>query len=99
LPPSSHLFPYTTLFRSEVRGACLVVYPGFDEPELLLGMSRSSASIERLAVTTLSIQYPVEEGVRALRNRIEDCRRGGGRVVLVEDRKSTRLNSSHVSIS
>ena len=72
------------LLEGEVRGACLVVYPGFDEPELLLGMSRSSASIERLAVTTLSIQYPVEEGVRALRNRIEDCRRGGGRVVLVD---------------
>lgn len=72
------------LLEGQVQGACLVVYPGFDEPELLLTMSRPSTSVERLAITTLAIQYPVEEGIRALRNRIEGCRRAGARVVLVD---------------
>src|SRR4051794_10279790 len=72
------------LLEREVRGACLVVYPGFDEPELLLRMSHRSASVEQLAITQLSIQYPAAVGMRTLRDRIETCRRAGGRVVLLD---------------
>ncbi|MEA2601769.1 MAG: hypothetical protein QOF89_2761 [Acidobacteriota bacterium] len=72
------------LLEREVRGACLVVYPGFDEPELLLRMSRTAASVEQLAITQLSIQYPADEGMRTLRSRIEGCRQTGGRVVLLD---------------
>jgi hypothetical protein len=72
------------LLDREVQGACLVVYPGFDEPELLLEMSRPSASVEQLALTQLSVQSPADEGMRTLRDRIEACRREGRRVVLLD---------------
>src|SRR5690349_22729668 len=74
-PPTSTLFPYTTLFRSEtVLGA-----PIFD----------------------LRVQ-PLNLGHR--RPHVLDVRAAGGIAVLVVrldsvDRKSTRLNSSHVEIS
>lgn len=72
------------LLEREVSGACLVVYPGFDEPELLLTMSRRAASVERLPITQLAVRYPVAEGMRTLRDRIAGCLQGGGRVVLVD---------------
>ncbi len=70
------------LLEREARGACLVVYPGFDEPELLLAMSRPAA--DRLAITQLAIRYPADEGMRVLKSRIESCLDAGGRVVLVD---------------
>jgi hypothetical protein len=72
------------LLEREVRGACLVVYPGFDEPELLLTMSKPAASVERMAITQLATGYPVDEGMAALSGRIESCLDGGGRVVLID---------------
>jgi len=71
------------LLEQEVEGACLVVYPGFDEPELLLRMSRRTA-VQQLALTQLSVQYPAAEGMKALRTRIETCHRAGGRIVLLD---------------
>ena len=71
------------LLEQEVEGACLVVYPGFDEPELLLRMSRRTA-VQQLALTQLSVQVPADEGMKALRTRIETCHRAGGRVVLLD---------------
>src|SRR5437868_8990859 len=69
-PPTSTLFPYTTLFRSPASG--------------LLGLL-----FQLLA-------HPLEEGVEAV---LGDDLVELGAVVLEQDRKSTRLNSSHVSIS
>src|SRR5436305_5983471 len=66
-PPSSTLFPYTTLFRSSLADAVGLV----DDEEL------DFLRAEQLAEA-----------------RIGDPLRGH-----VEDRKSTRLNSSHVRIS
>src|SRR5207249_12141380 len=63
-PPSSTLFPYTTLFRSIAKGAPRVLVR-------ILGVLRSSILAPSLRV--LNRKFP--------------------------DRKSTRLNSSHVSIS
>src|SRR5437868_9898330 len=72
-PPTSTLFPYTTLFRS--RTSCAASPPGpANGPAILC----SAAVVDHLAVTT---------------GEPELQRSGGG------DRKSTRLNSSHVSIS
>jgi hypothetical protein len=71
------------LLEREARGACLVVYPGFDEPELLLAMSQP-ATADRLAITQLAIRYPANEGMRVLKGRIESCLDGGGRVVLID---------------
>src|SRR5437868_7981318 len=74
-PPRSTLFPYTTLFRSDLRRAA------------------RGAAIARLvqvligcAVSVLAIYYLLQQV------KLEDL----GQAL---DRKSTRLNSSHVSIS
>jgi hypothetical protein len=71
------------LLEREVRGACLVVYPGFDEPELLLTMSRPAA-LDRVAITQLATRYPAGEGLRELDGRIGSCLAAGGRVVLID---------------
>src|SRR5690349_22132746 len=63
-PPRSTLFPYTTLFRSDIRAAPAQALPGLQR--------------QRLAVDAVLLV----DG-NALRG----------------DRKSTRLNSSHVEIS
>src|SRR5699024_11304763 len=82
-PPSSPLFPYTTLFRSDV----------FDKGRrtgLLRGALRKilrKAGLRRRAAAQILGKTAVRRGLR--RNA----------QVLREDRKSTRLNSSHVSIS
>src|SRR5438067_10675567 len=69
-PPRSTLFPYTTLFRSEltVFAEARILFERIEaEPRLVIsGAGHVGASLARLAVL---------------------------------DRKSTRLNSSHVSIS
>src|SRR5690349_23371112 len=69
-PPSSTLFPYTTLFRSD-RGL----------REQLGGVVR----LHRAAVEHRHVEQRLDERVRVLRE--------------LRDRKSTRLNSSHVEIS
>src|SRR3712207_8010772 len=75
-PPRSTLFPYTTLFRSGLRG----VQAGGEDPGAggphLLGHRSDVAH-----------------------DRAEDLRRGHRAVGLDQDRKSTRLNSSHANIS
>src|SRR5207249_10169272 len=74
-PPRSPLFPYTTLFRSDV----LWRDPGGHQQRQVRaspGPRRSAADRSR---------------------RLPDDQSGDGRTR--EDRKSTRLNSSHVSIS
>src|SRR3712207_7975115 len=84
-PPRSTLFPYTTLFRSH------------DEPrrQFLCGRTprfrrdgdRSRAEPVRLRRRRAA--EPAEGG------RVHERRRGGQH----QDRKSTRLNSSHANIS
>src|SRR5204863_9519722 len=85
--PRSTLFPYTTLFRS--RNECGDRREG----------SEASRSLRFIILPTstpfiaLSVSWPVLR--KAVRNR------GASFVAIngVEDRKSTRLNSSHVEIS
>src|SRR5207249_9636609 len=77
-PPTSTLFPYTTLFRSPVAAAPLrspILQPA---ERLRQRLRREPRPVQRLPVA----RTPLAPG-----------RRGGG------DRKSTRLNSSHVSNS
>src|SRR5690606_41370307 len=99
LPPWSPPFPYTTLFRSEVLDAARDV---------------EVAVVERAVVTSAHPRRVVGGalGVRRVGARLEDVleRRdrllglapvAGAHVLAAdpEDRKSTRLNSSHVKIS
>src|SRR2546428_7481788 len=84
-PPRSTLFPYTTLFRS--RGG-RVIDPSrdLDQPADVL--------IQDGKIAGLGASLGTPDGAE-----VRDVR---GKVVapgLVEDRKSTRLNSSHDQIS
>src|SRR3712207_8456729 len=84
-PPRSTLFPYTTLFRSHL--------------EVLLRVDALPGEAARRAVPHL-VRLRVHELVRHLDLRLRDHRVHGGLAELgLEDRKSTRLNSSHANIS
>src|SRR5207249_11580178 len=86
-PPISTLFPYTTLFRSE--------HDTFGEirvPADRLWGAQTQRSLENFRIS--GERMPVEL-IRALALVKRSC----ARVNIDLDRKSTRLNSSHVSIS
>src|SRR5689334_23706968 len=78
-PPSSTLFPYTTLFRSKVADTV---------NEVMETNQRMAREIERLA------RLVGKEGKITHRAAVADF---SG--LWASDRKSTRLNSSHSSIS
>src|SRR2546426_3716111 len=83
-PPRSTLFPYTTLFRSlGVAGQ-----PRRERPPRLAARRRAAAA--------------QGEPVRRRQRRAQDLRRPALQHVtglVLQDRKSTRLNSSHLVIS
>src|SRR5207253_9896433 len=97
LPPLARLFPYTTLFRSSHSGVLVV---GECEPVPVVGpglagslqpdghawcLDRDGVCRRGIAVRPLGVGA---DGERVVRERVAG-----------EDRKSTRLNSSHVAIS
>src|SRR5204862_2921330 len=93
-PPSPPLFPYTTLFRSGRIGQ--------KESSMALDGDVRLAASDGLTVKTGHATYATsDETVRApgpvefARNRMQGTGTGSARI----DRKSTRLNSSHVEIS
>src|SRR2546430_12621292 len=84
-PPRSTLFPYTTLFRSHVDGD--------GEADPLPTGHDSGVDADHTPVD-------VEEGPAGIPRidggvRLDECLVGGD----AQDRKSTRLNSSHSQIS
>src|SRR3712207_7614955 len=87
-PPRSTLFPYTTLFRSRRCGLCAVVLRA-----RLAGRDRAAGPVRRARAVRvgLAVHVPGARRRRAARGAV----RRGHR----EDRKSTRLNSSHANIS
>src|SRR5689334_24036419 len=82
-PPRSTLFPYTTLFRSGVAIALGVVGHLFRRTWDRQDRPKQS----RLAALELGAVETSDGGIR-----FQGC-------TLTSDRKSTRLNSSHSSIS
>src|SRR5205807_8953593 len=87
--PRSPLFPYTTLFRSQVAGAAL------EAPQQRKGERSPERGNPRPAPAPAPGALPfgrqAQAGGRALGRALEEPRAG--------DRKSTRLNSSHLVIS
>src|SRR5688572_31539368 len=82
-PPISTLFPYTTLFRSAIR--C-------EEHRSVADLLRSTPALEREVLLHLFDPLRVEH---TLFRELEEH----PRLYHAEDRKSTRLNSSHSQIS
>src|SRR2546430_10158621 len=92
-PPRSTLFPYTTLFRSEVD-AIVIAIPPYYHPRHL------EAAIA--AGKHVYLEKPVAVDVPGALKVIEIGKRAQGKLSLdvgFQDRKSTRLNSSHSQIS
>src|SRR5207249_5561423 len=92
-PPRTPPFPYTTLFRS--LGVPLVGGG-------IAGIAGDRAPVRLLAPVPVPLVEGAQEPHRGVRLRellvdLEGALRGGDPEP--EDRKSTRLNSSHVSIS
>src|SRR3712207_7324626 len=93
-PPRSTLFPYTTLFRSG-RGIT---------PRIVFLEARDDVLIRRFSETRH--RHPLAEG-RGIASSIAEERRlldpvraqADAIIDTSEDRKSTRLNSSHANIS
>src|SRR3712207_8921168 len=85
-PPRSTLFPYTTLFRSKI------IRP---QRSVLRDLERSK---QRFFAEELEIYF---DDIVDASERIWDMLENYKEVVeaLEEDRKSTRLNSSHANIS
>src|SRR2546426_6675100 len=87
-PPRSTLFPYTTLFRSRV-GVDLV-------PECRRDLPRAAREID-LGRALRALRLEVAREVRP--QVIRHAAPGGDELLVEVDRKSTRLNSSHLVIS
>src|SRR3712207_8493814 len=84
-PPRSPLFPYTSLFRStRVVAVCARGAPAMAE-SWRAGHPVATAAADTIA-DGIAVRVPVPEA-------LDDVRR------VTEDRKSTRLNSSHAHIS
>src|SRR5688500_19772525 len=84
-PPASTLVPYTTLFRSRARGGLRADRAAADRRSA----GRAFAGLH--AGVNVDLQ-PERSADRAGRKRL-------GRLSRLQDRKSTRLNSSHLVIS
>src|SRR5258705_2993816 len=90
-PPRSTLFPYTTLFRSPAAIAAMGDKVAARKIALTAGVPlvpglQEDIDLPRLAAAAQKIGYPV---------MLKAAAGGGGK----GDRKSTRLNSSHLGIS
>src|SRR3712207_7273166 len=83
-PPRSTLFPYTTLFRSEIITSFALTEPG---------AGSDSASVQTRAVLD-GDAYRLSGTKRFITNADK-----ASLFTVMADRKSTRLNSSHANIS
>src|SRR3712207_8568209 len=84
-PPRSTLFPYTTLFRSQRGGVGRLEGQGQGEQDERVGVEAG------LVVPEEHVPGDPQRHHRGLEDQVA----GGAE----EDRKSTRLNSSHANIS
>src|SRR5690606_41873277 len=94
-PPSPTLFPYTTLFRSRPRRN-IAHRERHGRPEKnSIGAFLDHKYDVLLAIELQPATQAEGQGNRAARGNAKS----GGHAETLQDRKSTRLNSSHVKIS
>src|SRR5690606_42053465 len=98
LPPTSTLFPYTTLFRSEPDEYLAQVYR-FGLLEDFDHLYRYSALLDRLEGKDANNILQSYTDVLPGRPTAVEHRAPANDLRRPLDRKSTRLNSSHVKIS
>src|SRR3712207_8811369 len=91
-PPRSTLFPYTTLFRSKQ-----VLWAPAMNPEMWNSLA-TKRNVETLKSWGHRFVGPAE-GLMASTEEEPGVGRLADEAEIVEDRKSTRLNSSHANIS
>src|SRR5207249_11812896 len=95
-PPASTLFPYTTLFRSrgDGRRSRARLEPALPRVDRVAAVrdAREGGGATRVGQTAVARASTIDYSDIGARN-------DGVRRVFDSDRKSTRLNSSHVSIS
>src|SRR5205085_12198078 len=96
-PPTSTLFPYTTLFRSERRELGLARH---DRRSLVDRSGRVLQAVARQDAHDAP-RGPVAQqpGDRGSRGRLAEDALFAAQKAIRPDRKSTRLNSSHSQIS
>src|SRR5690606_41226708 len=91
-PPPATRFPYTTLFRSEGDGVSVVGFPYV-----------AHAAVELIDGATSEADLTLTAGPAAKTVTVRLAPAPGTAIyqswVAYQDRKSTRLNSSHVKIS
>src|SRR5699024_12161843 len=95
--PISTLLPYTTLFRSQFRNSDLM-----DElADVILHDDLTWSHPDKMTIVEYPLLSDSQQHERNLRDLLlEDVFTGKDDVTIGrKDRKSTRLNSSHVSIS
>src|SRR5207249_8845840 len=90
-PPTPPPFPYTTLFRSQAYPAA--VSPAIYPPPCAAGAAGSAVAAGGIGILR-RVSSPLITSANSLNGFAPDRKRP-----LMKDRKSTRLNSSHVSIS
>src|SRR3712207_8111730 len=90
-PPRSTLFPYTTLFRSDVQLLAELVD---EQVALVEQIVRLHPGGDRIADGGVE-RGDLARDVVDVDNRVVETRIA----LILEDRKSTRLNSSHANIS
>src|SRR5690606_40173633 len=97
-PPTSPLFPYTTLFRSSLhqpfrKRAAVVAAGRADRRDLVAAPHQQHGLVADVAQERGAFRKVGE------RHALGEVGAGGGGWFGCQDRKSTRLNSSHVKIS
>src|SRR2546430_9771435 len=89
-PPRSTLFPYTTLFRSADPAAAAET---FEAKPIVIQIVNPEAAAETIEAKPIVVQIVDPAAVAKVTTQRE------AKPIIVQDRKSTRLNSSHSQIS
>src|SRR5207253_10519944 len=97
-PPSSTLFPYTTLFRSTVSSVFKANNDTIVSTNSQSDGATDTATLSGLVHTQLAPTDTGETASSEVWRQILHWLMGGAGLAPL-DRKSTRLNSSHVAIS